>query len=67
MIVQSLAKKFAKALGAKVVGLLGFDGGRVKELADVCVVVPSRNYQYVRPSLGLESLDCRFVKAPLDR
>lgn len=34
------AMQLAKARGAKIVGLAGFDGGLVKEMADVCIVVP---------------------------
>ena len=37
----------AKALGAKVVGMLGFDGGKVRGMADVCVVVESNEYGYI--------------------
>jgi len=36
-----------KALGAKVLGILGFDGGKVGGMADACVVVQSRDYGYV--------------------
>ena len=32
----------AKAAGLKVVGLTGRDGGRLKEMADVCIVVPEQ-------------------------
>jgi D-sedoheptulose 7-phosphate isomerase len=37
-IVQAVA--FAKKRGAHVLGLAGFGGGTLKELADVCLVVP---------------------------
>ena len=39
--------RVAKAVGAKVVGMLGFDGGQVKELIDDCVVVRSNSYGYI--------------------
>jgi len=34
------AMKFAQENGGKAVGLSGFDGGLMKEIADACVVVP---------------------------
>lgn len=34
------AMDFAKQRGAKILGLAGFDGGKMKEMADACVVVP---------------------------
>jgi len=34
------AMKLARERGAKVIGLSGFDGGAMRELADVCIVVP---------------------------
>jgi phosphoheptose isomerase len=37
----------ARAAGARTAALLGFDGGRARELADVAVVVDSRNYGHV--------------------
>jgi D-sedoheptulose 7-phosphate isomerase len=37
----------AKERGAKVLGLAGFDGGALRELADACVVVPARSTPHV--------------------
>ena len=34
------AMELAKNRGAKILGLSGFDGGKMKEMADACVVVP---------------------------
>jgi D-sedoheptulose 7-phosphate isomerase len=34
------AAKFTKENGGKVVGLAGFDGGALKQIADACIVVP---------------------------
>lgn len=41
------AADYAKAHGAKVLGLAGFDGGALKQLADVCVVVPAQSTPHV--------------------
>ena len=41
------ACEWAKAHGVTVVGLTGFSGGRLKELADVHIHVPSDNYGIV--------------------
>lgn len=38
------AVEAAKELGVKVLGLGGFTGGKLAQLADVCVVVPSNEY-----------------------
>jgi D-sedoheptulose 7-phosphate isomerase len=40
------AVRFAKAHGATVVGLTGFDGGALKELADISVHVPAGQGEY---------------------
>lgn len=38
---------YAQSQSAEVVGLLGFDGGRAAELADLAIVVPSFDYGIV--------------------
>jgi D-sedoheptulose 7-phosphate isomerase len=44
-VVQALED--AKKLGLHTLVLTGFDGGRVKPLADICLVVPSDNMQHI--------------------
>ncbi|OGZ00140.1 MAG: sugar isomerase [Candidatus Liptonbacteria bacterium RIFCSPLOWO2_01_FULL_52_25] len=46
-IVEAL--KLAKSVGAKVVGVVGRDGGYTKQVADACVVVPVVNAANVTP------------------
>ena len=46
-IVEGL--KVAKKAGAKVVGVVGRDGGYTKQVADACVVVPTVNSETVTP------------------
>jgi D-sedoheptulose 7-phosphate isomerase len=41
------AAELAKARGAKVLAMTGFDGGRLKPLADVCLHVPCDQYGVV--------------------
>lgn len=41
------ALRVARAAGAITVGLGGFHGGKMKELCDVCMVVPSDNMQII--------------------
>lgn len=41
-----LAIEYANAHGATTVGLTGFDGGRLRELADVCVHAPTNPGEY---------------------
>lgn len=46
-IVEAL--KLAKEIGAKVLGVVGRDGGYTKQVADACVVVPTVNNGAVTP------------------
>ncbi len=46
-IVEAL--KLAKSVGAKVVGVVGRDGGYTAEVADACVIVPNVNPDNVTP------------------
>jgi len=46
-IVESL--KLAKEVGAKILGVVGRDGGHTAQVADACVVVPIVNAENVTP------------------
>ncbi len=41
------ALKFARKAGAITVGLTGYQGGKMKELCDQCMIVPSDNMQII--------------------
>jgi D-sedoheptulose 7-phosphate isomerase len=43
------ALKYAKAVGAKVAGVLGLDGGYTAKVADTCIIVPTVNAETVTP------------------
>lgn len=43
------ALKFAKEVGAKIVGIVGRDGGYTGQVADACVIVPTVNAVHVTP------------------
>ena len=43
------ALKLAKIVGAKVVGVVGRDGGYTAQVADACVIVPTVNADNVTP------------------
>jgi len=43
------ALKLAKAVGAKVIGVVGRDGGYTAKVADVCVLIPVVNPVHVTP------------------
>jgi D-sedoheptulose 7-phosphate isomerase len=43
------AVKFAKQIGARVIGIVGRDGGYTAQVADACVVIPTVNAQHVTP------------------
>ena len=44
-----LALRFAKEVGAQVVGIVGRDGGYTAQVADACVVIPTVNPDTVTP------------------
>ena len=46
-IVEAL--KYSKQVGAKILGIVGRDGGYTKQVADACVVVPVVNAESVTP------------------
>lgn len=39
--------QLARDTGAQTIGLTGFQGGKMKELCDICVVVPADNMQVI--------------------
>jgi D-sedoheptulose 7-phosphate isomerase len=43
------ALKYAKAIGAGIVGVVGRDGGYTADVADACVIVPTVNSDNVTP------------------
>lgn len=43
------ALQFAKQIGARVVGIVGRDGGYTAQVADACVLVPTVNPTHVTP------------------
>ncbi len=58
---QNLLKAYmiAKDYGVKTIGFSGYDGGVMKDLCDVCVVVPFHNTQHVENfHLSLGHLIC---------
>ncbi|TSC89657.1 MAG: Sugar isomerase family protein [Parcubacteria group bacterium Gr01-1014_3] len=46
-IVEAL--KYAKQVGARIIGIVGRDGGYTKQVADVCVLIPTVNPETVTP------------------
>jgi D-sedoheptulose 7-phosphate isomerase len=44
-----LALRFAKKIGAQIVGVVGRDGGYTAQVADACVVVPTVNPDTITP------------------
>ena len=57
------AMKYAEEMGGKTVGLSGFDGGPMKEAADVCIVAPANSTPHVESfHLALEHLICSCLK-----
>lgn len=61
------AMKFAKDNGGKTIGLSGFDGGPMKEIADACIVVPVNSTPQVESfHLALEHLICSCLREKIE-
>src|SRR6202142_3684491 len=43
------ALQYAKTVGAKILGIVGRDGGHTAKLADVCVLIPTVNPDHITP------------------
>jgi len=57
------AMKYAGEMGGKTIGFSGFDGGPMKEIADVCIVVPADSTPQVESfHTALEHLICNCLK-----
>ena len=44
-----LALQLAKAVGSKIVGVVGRDGGYTAQVADACVIIPTVNSEHITP------------------
>lgn len=61
------AMKYTRDEGGKTIGLSGFDGGPMKEVADVCVVVPADSTPHVESfHLVLEHLICSCLRRKIE-
>jgi D-sedoheptulose 7-phosphate isomerase len=57
------AMKYAKDTGGKTIGLAGFDGGLMKEIADACIVTPVNSTPHTESlHLAVEHLICQCLK-----
>jgi D-sedoheptulose 7-phosphate isomerase len=57
------AMKYAQETGGKTIGLAGFDGGLMKEIADACIVMPVDSTPHVESlHLAIEHLICQCLK-----
>jgi len=43
------ALKYAKSVGAKVIGIVGRDGGYTAQVADACILIPTVNAEHITP------------------
>lgn len=66
---QNLLKsmRYAKDNGGKTIGLSGFDGGPMKEIADACIVVPANSTPQVESfHLALGHLICACLRQKIE-
>ena len=57
------AIQYAKDNSARTIGMAGFDGGALKKMTDVCIVVPANSTAYVESwHAALEHLICSCLK-----
>lgn len=62
-----MAVKYAQENGGKAIGLSGFDGGPMKEIADTCIVVPINSTPQVESfHLALEHLICSCLRQKIE-
>ena len=58
------AVEYARSLGNRVIGLIGFAGGRLKDLADVALIVPGRTIEQAEDGhLILNHAICTAIRA----
>ena len=63
----TIASKIIQQRGGKVIGFVGFDGGAIKSLADVCVTVPINSTPHVEGfHLILTHMICSIVREQLE-
>ena len=43
------ALQYAKTVGARIIGIVGRDGGHTAKVADVCIVIPTVNPAHITP------------------
>ncbi len=59
---------YANGIGAKTIGIAGFDGGAMKSLCSVCVVVPVDSTPHAESfHLALEHLITKLLKEKIER
>ena len=48
-LMEWLVFQLAKSVGAKIIGVVGRDGGHTAKVADVCIIVPTVNIETITP------------------
>jgi D-sedoheptulose 7-phosphate isomerase len=62
------ALQVARKAGARTIGISGFQGGEMKSLCDICIVVPSENMQIIEDlHLAMAHAIFRIVSARMSR
>lgn len=62
------AIQYAKDNSARTIGITGFDGGALKNMADACIVVPANSTPYVESwHAALEHLICSCLREMIQK
>jgi D-sedoheptulose 7-phosphate isomerase len=62
------ALKVARKRNAKTIGLTGFQGGKMKDLCDICLIVPSDNMQRIEDAhLVLEHALSLYMRGVIEK
>ena len=62
------ALRFAKERGGNTIGFTGYQGGKIKEIVDECIIVPSDCMQQIEDAhLVLEHLMCTVLREEIER
>ena len=64
VLVNIISMKELICMGMKVIGFTGFDGGKLAQLADISIHIPTTNGEYALVE-DAHSIICHFISVEL--